>query len=132
MMRDPSRTLAQFGRYGSVGLVTNGTIYVVFLVLVWRGVGPVLASALCYCLGLLMSYALNRKWAFRSDATHRKDLPRFLLAYGIGFFFAVGCIAFFLIWLSPAIAQLVTIGLTAFVVYGSLRFLRFGQNEGAL
>lgn len=122
-------TLGQFGRYGSVGLVTNGTAYVVFLLLVWGGLHPVLASGLCYCLGLAMSYALNRRWTFRSVTTHRRDLPRFLLAYGIGFFFAVGCIAVCLIWLSPAFAQLVTIGLTAIVVYGTLRLLRFGQDR---
>ncbi|MEE4237754.1 MAG: GtrA family protein [Anderseniella sp.] len=122
-------TLFQFTRYGSVGLLTNGTVYLVFLAIVWAGLHPVLVSALCYCLAVTMSYALNRSWTFRSVETHRRDLPRFLLAYGIGLFFAMGCIAVCLIWVSPAIAQLITISLTAVVVYGALRVLRFGRER---
>ena len=125
----PGNDLVRFTRYGIVGLLTNGAVYVAFLVMVAAGLHPVASSALCYCLAVALSYSLNRTWTFKSDATHSRDLPRFLSAYGAGFVFSVACIAVCLIWFPPAIAQLVTIGLTAIVIYSMLRILRFGQEE---
>lgn len=121
-------TIAQFGRYVSVGLITNCTAYLAFLAFISVGIHPVISSALCYFLALGISYALNRNWTFRSAVGHRRDLPRFLFAYALGLLFAVGCIAVCLIWMRPALAQFVTIGLTALVVYGSLNILHFGQS----
>lgn len=123
-----TRDLVQFGRYGAVGLLTNGAVYAVFLLLVALGLHPVASSALCYCLGLALSYALNRTWTFRSDADHGHDAPRFLLAYAIGLVFAVASISLLLIRFSPAVAQLATIGLTAIFIFALLKILRFGRK----
>jgi len=127
----PLRTkdLAQFGRYGAVGLLANGAVYVVFLLLVALGLHPVASSALCYCLGIALSYALNRTWTFRSEAGHGRDAPRFLLAYAAGLLFSVACISLLLIRFPPAVAQLATIGLTAIIIYSLLKILRFGRRD---
>lgn len=120
--------LVRFARYGIVGLLNNGVAYVAFLLMVAAGLHPVASSAVCYFLTVALSYSLNRKWTFKSNGRHCRDVPRFLLAYVTGFVFAITCITVCLIWLLPSIAQLVTIGLTAVVIYSMLFILRFGQE----
>lgn len=114
-------------RYGLVGLLTNGSIYLLFLALIWAGLHPVLASGLCYGLGVTLSYLLNRRWTFDSQGQHRQDLPRFILAYGIGLLVTLVSMWGLIQIMAPEFAQLVTAGITAGSIYTSLRVLRFGQ-----
>ncbi|HMO29827.1 GtrA family protein [Enterovirga sp.] len=117
-------------RYGVVGLATNGGLYLLFVLLVWLGLSAVATAALCYGLGLALSYLLNRRWSFQSTASHRRDLPRFLLSYGVGFIATMIFIALLTRVLRPEIAQFLNIGLTAMVIYLCLRLTRFGHTEG--
>lgn len=126
-----SRLPSSFLRYVVVGLGTNGSLYLLFVALVWAGLPPVLTAGLTYVLGVTLSYVLNRAWSFRSTASHRRDLPRFLLSYGIGFVATMVFIALLTLWLRPEIAQILNIGLTAVVIYSSLRLTGFGQGGGA-
>jgi len=123
--------LSRLLRYGFVGLATNGALYLVFIALLRLGVGPTVAAGLCYALGVALSYLLNRRWTFASDASHGRDLPRFLLAYGIGLVSTMATITLLLRWLRPELAQVLNIAITALVIYASLRLARFGQREGA-
>lgn len=120
--------LTKLARYGVVGIVSNLTLYLLFLALLYGGIGPVTAAGICYAGGVCFSYVLNRGWAFKSTAGHQKDLPKYLLAYGIGFFAALAGIALLSQWMAPEIAQLINIGLTAVVIYSCLRLLKFGQS----
>ena len=114
-------------RYGVVGLGTNGAFYLGFLGLLWAGMAPVLASAVTYVCGVIFSYLLNRRWTFDSQAGHRRDLPRFLAAYGIGLIVTVISMSLLTQWIAPAWAQLVTVGIAALSIYASLRVLSFGR-----
>ena len=116
-------------RYGIVGVTTNAALYLVFIALLRLGLGPTVAAGLCYALGVALSYALNRRWTFASDASHGRDLPRFLLAYGTGLVSTMATITLLLRWLRPELAQVLNIGITALVIYASLRLVRFGQIE---
>ena len=71
-MTAASTDMQRFSRYAIVGVGSNLTLYVLFLGLVWIGLAPVLVSGLCYVLGVLISYLLNRFWTFSSQS-----LPRF-------------------------------------------------------
>lgn len=115
-------------RYGFVGIISNLLVYGVFVALIWNTVPPVWATAMCYTLGLSISYLANRSWSFESSADHRSDLPRFLLAYGVGFVATLVFISVLTLFLRPEIAQIINIGLTAIVIYVALRRLRFGQG----
>ena len=121
--------LVVFSRYCFVGLLTNGAGYSVYLVMVATGIHPVASSALCYCLGVALSYFLNRKWVFKSNVGHLRDIPRYLLGHAAGVVFSVACISFCLNWFRPAIAQLITIGLTGALIYSVLKIMRFGQKK---
>lgn len=115
-------------RYGAVGILTNVSLYVLFLVLVGVGLPPVPVSALCYLLGVALSYMLNRRFAFSSTAGHRHDLPRFLAAYGLGLLVTVVAMRLLVEPLGPAIAQFLTIGIAALTIFSSLLLLRFGEK----
>lgn len=116
-------------RYGVVGVVSNLLVYCCFLALIWSAVQPISAAAICYGLGLAISYFANRRWSFRSQAGHRSDLLRFLLAYGVGLCATLVFISVLTLFLSPEIAQIFNIGLTAMVIYFGLRVLGFGEGE---
>lgn len=104
-------------------------VYCVFVALIWSAIPPVWAVALCYGLGLTISYLANRRWSFESTASHRSDLLRFLLAYGVGFGATLVFISVLTLFLRPEIAQVINIGLTAVVIYGCLRLFRFGRAQ---
>lgn len=119
----------RFSRYGIVGLATNLSLYLVFLLLLGLGVSPVMSAGLCYALGVAMSYLLNRRWTFGSNDSHGRDLPKFLLAYGVGFASTLLTISLLLFWLPAELAQILNIGITAVVIYTCLRLLRFGERK---
>lgn len=119
----------RISRYGIVGIATNLSLYLLFLALLHLGLTPILAAGTCYCFGVALSYQLNRLWTFSSADSHRRDLPKFLLAYGIGLASSLLTITWLIDWLPPELAQILNIGITAIVIYGSLRALSFGQQE---
>jgi len=117
----------RFLRYGAVGATSTALLYVVFLALVEASVDPVVAAAVCYPPGVAFSYLGNRRFTFASQQTHRSDLPRFLTAYGAGFASTLGVLATALIWMPPALAQLVNIVVAPIVIYSTMRIVGFGQ-----
>lgn len=122
--------IRQLTRYGATGIVVNLLLYLVFIILLRSGFTPTVAAGLCYGLGVIVSYQINRRWTFASTESHSRDLSKFLLAYGIGLASTLLTIAILMRWLPPEIAQVFNIGLTALVIYASLRVLRFGGGEG--
>ena len=74
---------------------------------------------------------LNRRWTFASDDSHLRDLPKFALAYGIGLVSTLLTIAMLTLWMSPELAQLLNVAITALIIYGSLRLFRFGEQDSA-
>lgn len=118
--------ITRIRRYLTVGLFTNVSLYLLFLALVWAGLPAVGVSVFCYGLGVGMSYVLNRRWSFESQASHLHDLPRYLFAYGGGLGTTVISMNVLVDPLGPALAQLLTIGLAAGTIFGMLSLLRFG------
>lgn len=121
----------RFLRYGTVGAVVTAGLYVVYLGLLRAGISPPAAAGICYLPGLLFSYVLNRKWTFDGGDRHKSDLPKFFLAYGLGFLSTVGVVAILVRFVSPELAQLLNIAFTPLVIYSALRFLRFGRARPA-
>jgi putative flippase GtrA len=128
-MNVPRNEIQRLYRYVAVGITTNVTLYLVFILFLRFGLTPTEAAGLCYGLGVAMSYLLNRRWTFSSTDSHRRDIPKFLLAYGIGLVSTLLTIMLLILWLPPELAQIVNMGLTALVIYGSPRLFRFGRQE---
>ena len=89
------------------------------------------AELVGYVLGLVLSYLLNRRWSFESEASHGRDLPRFLFSYGAGFLATLVFIVVLTRWMRPEIAQVFNVGLTAMVIYLCLRLTGFGKAKAS-
>lgn len=72
-------------RYITVGMVSNGLLYVLYLLAVRIGTLPEIASSLAFAAGVAGTYIVNRAWSFKSDAAHHDAAPRYVLAYGAGY-----------------------------------------------
>jgi putative flippase GtrA len=64
--------------FAAVGAVCTGTYVVLALLLGKIGFGPVTASLLAYCCGMVLSYNGHRLLTFASRRPHREGLPLFL------------------------------------------------------
>lgn len=115
-------------RYSLVGIGSNIFVFLVFLVFLWLGISAFWAAAICYIIGLTLSYTFNRQWSFESTASHRSDLVRFLFAYGAGLVATLVFITVLTMFLRPEIAQILNIGLTAVVIYACLTIIGFGKG----
>lgn len=119
----------RLARYGAAGALSNGAVFVVFLLLIWLGTPPIWSSSLCYGLGVTISYTINRRWTFASQESHLSDIPRFIVAYGLGFGVTLISMFSLLKMMNPAPAQLITIGITAVAIYAFLHILHFGTPK---
>ena len=75
----------QLLRYGIVGIASNASIYVLYLVITWLGVGPKVAMTALYLLGVAQSFVFNKKWSFRFAGSTTPALVRYVIVYAIGY-----------------------------------------------
>jgi putative flippase GtrA len=71
----------QGARFAAVGLLSNATLYLVYLGLTAMGLGPKLSMTLLFALGTLQTFVLNRTWTFRHGGRLPQSLVRYLTAY---------------------------------------------------
>lgn len=119
---------SSFPRFVLVGMTNTVVGYGLILLLHYgAGVGPVSANIGGYLIGALLSYVLNRRFAFASDRPHTEALPRFGLA-------VAGCFAINLVVLKicvsvlalpVALAQALAVSAYTVTFYLTCRFLVF-------
>jgi len=76
--------LGQLIRFGIVGCSNTLLSWCVYALLVWVGMPFLLASGVAWTVGALNSYALNRRWTFRSRGRRAPELARFAAVQGVG------------------------------------------------
>ncbi|PMH28889.1 hypothetical protein BCU71_19310 [Vibrio lentus] len=81
------KLIFQLLKYGLVGFVQNGVGYTLYIFLTWYGMDPKLVVAVCYPLGMLVSFVGNNKYTFK-DGNIAKDnkLARYLLVHVVAYF----------------------------------------------
>jgi putative flippase GtrA len=128
-----SKQLAgQLVRYGIVGLASNGLAYGIYLLITWLGVAPEATAAGLYLVGASSSYLGNYKWTFSSKSSHASTLPKFALAHILGFSVQLLLLSFLYrnIGLSHQLAQLVTVGCVAIILFLSFKYYVYPQRIG--
>ncbi|MFT4100352.1 MAG: GtrA family protein [Burkholderiaceae bacterium] len=74
-----------FGRFLGVGLAATVLQYAVLIAGVeWGKLQAAYASALGFALGAILNYLLNRRYTFRSKASHASSVARFLIVVALG------------------------------------------------
>jgi putative flippase GtrA len=78
-------TFGQLARYAIVGIVTNVLGYLLYLGITALGLGPKKAMTILYVVGVLISFAGNRRWTFSHEGPVGASLLRFSIAHLAGY-----------------------------------------------
>lgn len=118
----------QFLRFLGVGGVATLCHYAMLIGLVELGLtSPIAASGIGAVVGAVVSYALNRRVTFRSDAALRQTAPRFFTVALLAVVCNTGLMALFVAGIGvPYLpAQVVTTGLIVILTFGANKFWTF-------
>ena len=75
----------QFIKYAIVGLISNGLLYFVYLLITAYGLGHKTAMTLLYVLGVLQTFIFNKKWTFANHGAISTSFFRYCLSYALGY-----------------------------------------------
>lgn len=87
-MKAPSSlhgNLRQLAKYGFVGLLSNGILYVAYLLLTSFGMGHKTALTLLFAIGVTQTFLINKRWTFAHGGSSPVVYVRYWVAYGIGY-----------------------------------------------
>ena len=89
------KLLAQFFKFGIVGLSNTAIYFAIYYVLVLLGVSYLFANVFAFVIGVLNSLYWNKKFVFKDS---EKSLPKLLMkiyaAYGFTFFLSTVALFF--------------------------------------
>lgn len=79
-------SLNQIIRYAFVGLISNSTIFCLYLTITYNNVDPKIAMTLVYSIGTIIGFFGNRKLTFSHDGNVVYSALRYLLVHLLGYF----------------------------------------------
>lgn len=121
---DLARQLARFVAVGAVATVVHYSILIALVEL--AGLQPVLSTTAGYAAGTVVSYVLNRRYTFKSNAPHRSSFPKFVALNVIGMLLngaILGALVAAGVWY--LLAQMIATGLVLFWNFFGARFFAF-------
>ena len=77
----------QFFRYAVVGIASNLTLYLGYLLLTHLGMGHKTAMSLLYAAGTSLTFIFNRNWTFGHDGHVTKAFVSYVTVYAVGYVF---------------------------------------------
>lgn len=110
---------------GGTATVVNYTLFAVLLLL---GVHYLAASAAGYVSGIVVSFAINRRYVFRSSRPAAAQLLRYTLAYGAALLCQLGLLeALVRLGVVPLIANGLALGVVVVLNYGVIARFVFAE-----
>lgn len=77
----------QLARFAIAGVIATAAHYTVLVLLIEIARAPPLFSTTAgYCVGIVVSYILNRRYTFKSEAPFAQSFAKFAAFYGVGMF----------------------------------------------
>ena len=80
----------QLVRFGVVGLASNLLLYLLYLALTAVDVEPKLAMSLLWMIGILQTFAFNKKWTFGHRGRLSATFVRYVSLYAAGYLINLG------------------------------------------
>jgi putative flippase GtrA len=77
------RQMVRFALVGGANTLTG--LAVIYALMYYLKVGPVIANVCGYLVGLVLGFLLNWKWTFSSQESGLRLLPRYLLVLGVAY-----------------------------------------------
>jgi putative flippase GtrA len=84
-MTEVRMSAAQLFRYGLVGIASNLTGYLIFLLITTMGIGPKTAMTMLYAVGATIGFIGNRTWTFAHHGTFLRSGVRYVIAHCCGY-----------------------------------------------
>jgi putative flippase GtrA len=120
-------------RYAVVGAANNAFWFGIYLLGTYLGVEPLTMATLGYVAGVATSYAVNRGWSFSSKRAHSGGVPRYIVAYAIGYLTNMAIL--YVLYVRGGIphqyAQLASAAIVAVELFLILRLWVFPSNARA-
>jgi putative flippase GtrA len=88
-------SFAQLSRYAFVGIVSNLTGYLVYLLVTYLGVAPKITMTLLYGVGATIGYIGNRNFTFTHKGSLLGSGARYLVAHFFGYFINLALLIIF-------------------------------------
>ncbi|MBU1249992.1 MAG: GtrA family protein [Actinobacteria bacterium] len=114
-------------RYGVMGGLSALSHLGTTWALVSLGLEPTIATSIGFAVSVIVSYALQRGWVFRSRRRHRETIPRFLIVVALAgatnwLVVFIGSEVLQLYFLGPQIVALIIIPVQNFVLNSVFTF----------
>ena len=80
-----SSSTGQFFRYALVGVFSNVTGYILYLLVTWLGVSPKIAMTALYSIGAIIGFIGNRQWTFSHQGGLFSCFTRYWFVHAVGY-----------------------------------------------
>jgi putative flippase GtrA len=78
-----------------VGLISNISLYIFYLVLTEFIFGPKASMTIAFALGVLQTFVFNKRWTFSHRGFLRQTFVKYLVTYGIAYLLNLLGLVFF-------------------------------------
>lgn len=78
-------TLIQLLRFAAVGVISNVVLYLLYLALTAVGLGYKTAMTIAYCVGVMQTFVVNKRWTFEHGGLLRRSFIRYVALYLCGY-----------------------------------------------
>ncbi|NWL76375.1 hypothetical protein DM872_05880 [Pseudomonas taiwanensis] len=126
-------SIRQLLRYAVVGVISNCSGYMVYLLLTYLGMTPKIAMTILYCVGAGVGFFGNRKWAFEHDGHYLGAAIRYMCAHILGYTTSLLLLLIFHDHLGypHQLVQAVSIVIVALQLFATFKFFVFPQGRKA-
>ena len=127
------RLIRQSLRFGVVGLVNTGIgLMAIYSVIYFFDADPIIANAIGYAIGLVVSFSLNRLWTFGVTRSIRKLLPRYFMVAATSYL--LNLIMVFIgtrhFGIGPYLVQLFGVSIYTVVMFLGCKWFVFSPDRG--
>lgn len=129
-LRHPA--VAQFVRYGIVGVGNTLLSVVIILLGAWLGVWHIAAYVVAYAAGAINGYRINRSWTFRAGASHRTLVVRYFVVQGAALVVSTALVYLLvdMAGLDKVLGQLLAVGVAVVGGFMGNRWWTFSHTLG--
>jgi len=84
------KLIAQFVKFGIVGISNTAIAFAIYYVLVFIGVHYIIANTVAFFVSVLNAYYWNRKYVFKNNNNKMLQLAKTYASYGFTFLLSTG------------------------------------------
>ena len=119
--------MKQLARYAVVGIATNATGYLAYLLITWLGVGPKVTMTCLYLVAATASFLGNRRWTFSHRGHIGRNAIRFAVAHLLGYLLNLAILLVFVdhLGLAHQLVQVAAMFVVALFLFALFRLFVF-------